>query len=77
METITESLRKVLEYENFLNEFSGKRYHIVQLNNELFDIIEVKKIGDEKTIVAGLNLFQLYAFLKKHMKVTLQSDSKL
>ncbi len=71
MESITESFRKVLEYENLLNEFSGKRYHIVQRIDQLFDIIEVKKIGDDNIIVMGLNLFQLYAYLKRHMKITL------
>lgn len=73
MELTTTELMRVTEFESMLNEFSGKRYHVVQSSDLLHYLVEVVEMGNEKTIVEGLTLEQLYAYFKRHLKVTLES----
>jgi len=68
----SEQITKLIELENLLNEYSGKRYHFKAGDDWLFSIVEVEKIGKEKLIVKDLTLDQLYGFIKKNIKITLK-----
>lgn len=71
----SQQLAKLIELENLLNEYSGKRYHF-QMNTDWdrprYAIVEIIKLGKEKTIIKDLTLDQLYAFIKRNIKITLE-----
>jgi hypothetical protein len=66
--SITElsALARLIEIENLLNEYSGKRYHFLQSYSK-YSLVEVCSMGNEKIIIDNLSLPQMYAYLKKHI----------
>ena len=66
----TQALR-ILEFEQWLNEVSGKRYHI-RTEGGLHSLIEIEGIGKEKVIVKALTLTKIYAYLKRNINITLK-----
>jgi len=72
----SEHITNLIELENLLNQYSGKRYHFKADDDWLFSIVEVVKIGKEKIIVKDLTLEQLYNFLKRNIKISLSHKNK-
>lgn len=70
-------LMYLMEYEQLLNSYSGKRYHFRKNDNQSVCLVEVIKIGQEKIIIDNLTDDQMYNWLKRHIKVTLKEDKKV
>jgi hypothetical protein len=66
-------LQQFIEIENLLNQSSGKRYHFRSGDDWKFSIVEVEKIGNEKIIVDDLDIHQMIVYLKRNLKVTLET----
>jgi hypothetical protein len=65
---------KLFQIEQILNEYSGKRYHIITLTTGRHNLVEVKRIGKEKLIVQNLTSEMMYSYLKKYLKVELKNE---
>ena len=66
-----EQMSTLLDYENVLNQYSGKRYHFRIAVDQSVSLIEVKSIGKEKIIVKNLTEEQMVVWFKRHFKVVL------
>ncbi len=76
MESITETEPvelKLLHFEQLLNQFTKKRYHLRQgAISGLVSLILIREIGKEAVIVENLTPDQMYGWFKRHLKVVLQ-----
>lgn len=66
-----QKLDTLLNFENLLNEFSGKRYHFKAGDDWKFSIVEVERIGKEKILVENLSYDEMYVWIKRRLKVIL------
>lgn len=64
-------IEQLIDFENLLNLYSDKRYHLRSGDDWKFELIEVIKIGNEITIITDLNIDQMLSFLKRNIKVKL------
>lgn len=68
-----ETISELLGYEELLNRFSGKRYHLVQssFDPELFSLKLIHGIGIETVLMENVTSEKLLAYIKKNLKVQL------
>jgi len=66
-----EQMNTLLDYENVLNEYSGKRYHFRIEVDQSISLLEVKSIEKEKIIIKNLTEEQMVVWFKRHFKVVL------
>lgn len=69
----------LLDFEQLLNTYSGKRYHLRQddvatIQNERFSIYEIVRFGEERKIIGDLSGVQMISYLQRHLKVELKED---
>lgn len=67
----TLELYSLLEFENILNQYSGKRYHIKINEDGSISLVQVKSIGKEILIVKFITEEQMLNFLKRNVRVSL------
>jgi len=69
-----QQITSLLEYENILNQYSGKRYHVRVELDQSITLVQVKSIGNEKIIVKNLTEEQMVIWLKRHLKVVIRQQ---
>lgn len=66
---------KMLEYEQLLNDYSGKRYHISSGNDlQKFSLILINKNKIDKVLVSDLNVDQMLRWIQRHLVVDIVRD---
>ena len=73
----TQQITKLIELERILNEYSGKRYHFEVDDDWLYSLVEILTWGKGKIIVEQLTLDQLLDFIKKNIRITIESPKDL
>lgn len=63
---------KLFQIEQILNEYSGKRYHIIQNVNDRYDIIKVKENFKKKMLLENATKEEAYEWLKQKLRVELR-----
>ena len=65
---------KLFHYELLLNQYSDKRYHLIQKTNGFCALVEIKKLGKEKILTAELSPEQMIIWFKRHLKLKLEAS---
>ena len=62
----------ILEWENFLNSWTGKRYHINLDEYRGYELIEIIQGGGKCCITNKLTEHEMTVYLLQHVKVELK-----